>query len=286
MRGDRAMSSRKGLVVVVMGLFILGGIALTGGCLFKKVEGEVRSDTKTVEADGAERLEAHIEFGAGDLRIDGRSDEMFNADYKYAFSIREPKIKYEVKGSTGELLVRDIERKVTLGLGGFETEWMLSFSPDIPIEIDIDFGAGTGRLNLADLDIEGLDLDLGAGSANVNLAGIWDHDVDVDIDQGIGEVTIHVSSAMPVRVEVDRGLGNVVADDFRMLNGDYVNDAYDEDEDLPTITINIDQGIGNTVLKLVDLPDDSAEDDGAELGQLTIDSTSDAVIGITEDVSP
>ncbi len=246
------MRTRKGLFV---GALLVGAVLLSSGCLFEKVEGEVRSESETVRADGAEKLEAKIEFGAGKLEIDGKAEELFSADWKFASSIREPRVSYEVRGSTGELLVEDIERTQILGLGGFDSEWKLSFNSDVPTELELLFGAGESRLDLADMDLDSLNLQFGAGSSNINLADTWDHDVEIDIDQGVGELIVHLPTGMPVRIDVDRGLGVVEADDFRRIDGDYVNEAYDEDEDLPTITVNIDQGIGSTILNLVDTED-------------------------------
>ena len=227
-----------------MGLFVSGVSAV------RRVELKTISKTTLVKLENAKSVRADISMDVGELRIDGKADELLTAKFRYISGLGEPDVEYDVRGNTGDLVVRPPRNRQSVFTPGLKNRWNLSLTDEVPIELRIDLGVGETLLTLGDLDLEKLDISGGAGNIEIDLTGDWDHDVDVSIYQGLGSLELRLPKDFGVRIEVDLGLGDLEANDFKLAGGDYVNEAYEDAQDI--LDIRIDQGAGEIVLKLVD----------------------------------
>ncbi len=236
------------IALVITGLFISGCSAVRRvelKTVFKTV-----SKTRLVKLENAKFVRADISMDVGELRIDGKANELLKAKFRYGSKFGEPDVEYSVRSDTGDLVVRSPEKKPSVWAPGMENRWDLSLTDEVPIELSIDLGVGSTILALGDLDLEELDVSGGAGKITIDLAGDWNHDVDVSIDQGLGSLELRLPTDFGVRVDVDLGLGELNADGLKLDGGDYVNDAYEDARNV--LDIRIDQGAGDIILKLVD----------------------------------
>lgn len=112
--------------------------------------------------------------------------------------------------------------------GSFDSSdrWEISLSPDVPLELRLDQGAGSLDLDLSGLSLTYFNLNGGAGSITVMMAdGDYEANVDIgagsttmtlpengrsslDVDGGAGSMTFYLPENMEARVEVDRGAGS------------------------------------------------------------------------------
>ena len=208
--------------------------------------GDLTTDTRTVEADGAESADVNLKMGAGELRVSGGAHALMEAEFTYRARRRAPEVDYHVSGGRGALTVR--HRRSGPNFGSSKNEWDIRLNGGIPIKLDVDLGAGESRLDFSDIDLRGLTIDMGVGEMKLDLRRSYERDLDVSIDGGIGSATIYLPASAGVRVRVDGGIGSVHAPDFTKNHHVYTNDAYGK---APiTIDVSVDAGIGSIDLRL------------------------------------
>jgi len=228
------------------GLIILGCAAALAmlGC---EDMGDLTTDSKTVEAAGAETVEVNLKMGAGELQVSGGAQALMEAEFTYRTRRRPPEVDYRVTGTKGFLTVRQ-HRRGGVFIGSSKNEWDVRINSRIPADLRINLGAGESTLDLADIDLRSLTVDMGVGEMKLDLRGKHDRNLDVTVDGGIGSGTIYLPREVGVRVRIDGGIGSVDAHEFSKNGHIYTNDAYGKSP--VTIDISIDAGIGSIDLRL------------------------------------
>ena len=246
--------------LLVVGLLLFA----TTGCDSGARVGDLQTKSESIELGDAETVDVEIKMGAGELDVSGGADELLEATYTYNVDELEPEATY----SEGKLIVQHADVKggirTFFDLDDYRNEWDLRFNEDVPMEMNIDLGAGRSNLTLGSLALTGLDInagagdvdvdlsgsqsltrldyDMGAGRVTLDLTGNWQQDMDASIDGGVGELTLSLPRDVGVRVEVDTGIGSVVTSGLTKDGDTYTNDAYGESD--VTLNIEIDAGVG------------------------------------------
>jgi hypothetical protein len=204
-------------------------------------------------------------MGAGELEMSGGAGELLEATFTYNVEELNPSATF----TGGNLVVQedDVQGSIRslFDLDEYRNEWDLRFNDDVPIEMNIDLGAGRtalvlGSLALTSLDVEAgagdVDLDLsgsqslnqfgfqmGAGDITIDLTGDWQDDLDATIEGGLGQMTLKLPSDVGVRLNVDIGIGSVDASGLTKDGNTYTNDAFGESD--VSLRIDIDAGVGS-----------------------------------------
>jgi len=220
---------------------------LVGGAGACVAVGELVEETQTVELGEAESVELDLDIGAGELTVQGGARELMEGYFVYNIKRWKPEIDYSVAGNRGMLKVKQGECH-GMTVGKKRNEWDISLSNDVPLDIEVDFGAGAGYLDLRGLILKSLNIDMGVGELKLDLSGEQKQSLDVSIDGGIGSATIYLPVDVGVRVMVDGGIGSVNARGMIKRRDAYVNDAYGKTE--VTIDVDVDAGIGSIDLRL------------------------------------
>jgi len=235
------------------------------GCSTGDRVGDLQTKSETVELGSADSANVQIEMGAGELDVSGGAGELLEATFTYNVDELDPSATF----TGGNLVVKE-DGDVTGGvrslfdLDEYRNEWDLRFNDGVPMEMNIDLGAGRtalalGSLALTSLDIKAgageVDLDLsdslslsqlnyqmGAGDVTVDLTGDWQDDLDATIQGGLGEMTLKLPSDVGVRLNVSTGIGSVDTSGLTKDGDIYTNDAYGNSD--VTLRINIDAGVG------------------------------------------
>lgn len=206
-------------------------------------------------ADWKPEVTYQVSDGSGRLRIDQPNDNLGGIpddDVTYRWTLN-------FNNDT------PLDMNVTMGAG----KSTLDFSQLTLTNLDMQTGAGdvslivgTQQLNRASIDtglgetnvqfgggrLDDLSFKMGAGSVVIDLRGAWESDMNATIGGGLGDLTLKLPRDVGVRVQAEAGLGEVNANGFRIQDGAYVNDAYEESE--VTLDINIDTGVGTVTLEL------------------------------------
>jgi len=239
-----------------MGTMIAGLLAAVvlvvsaSGCAWTVRAGELQTESRTVELDGAESAEVSLKMGAGGLNLAGGAEELVEAEFTYNVADWRPTIDYGVRsGGQGVLSIEQPEVK-NIGLDSYRYEWDVRLNDAVPIALDVALGAGESELDVGSLSLTNLDLKVGFGGSELDLRGERKEDLDVNIRGGVGEVTVLLPSDTGVEARVRGGLGEVDANGMMRDGEVYVNEAYGESE--ATITLDIEGGVGGVHLKVAD----------------------------------
>jgi len=228
---------------VKLGLLVLALAALAAAC---DEPIDYRTDTKTVALDGATRVEVALDMNAGELRVQAVDQEaLLEASFEYNRERDRPVVDYHRFGDTGTLQVRRARRH-GLSIGRIHNKWDLKLGRAVPVDLNINLGAGQSDLDLRGLRIRRIEIDMGVGEMNLDIQGEHKESFDVKIDGGVGSAKLYLPDEVGVKVSVDGGLGSVNPHGLTKRGGAYVNDAYGRSP--VTIEVEIDAGIGSVDL--------------------------------------
>lgn len=201
--------------------------------------GEMLERQETIPLQDAESAAVEIIFGAGELDVEaGASDQLFSGDFRYNVAEWEPEVAYEDGVLTIEQGSTDAEWGVPSG--STRNEWKLTFSPEIPLEMEVKVGAGKGDLDFTGLQLTGLDLDLGAGDFEL----LFDEPNEAEMDRFVlnaGASRLEVFGlgyASPEEIVVQGGVGDITLD----FTGTWLRSA----------DVRITAGVGAVTLHLPD----------------------------------
>ncbi|MFQ6101730.1 MAG: toast rack family protein [Anaerolineae bacterium] len=201
--------------------------------------GEMRDEQETIPLAGEESAAIEVHFGAGELEVEaGDSDDLFSGHFRYNVERLGPEVTYE----NGVLSVRqgDIDEDWGIPTGSIHNEWELEFSPEIPLKMDFDIGAGDGELDFTGLQLTELDLDVGAGDFEVRFGEPNEAEMsDFTLDAGASKLEVRgIGYASPERVKVQGGVGDITLD---------FTGAWPHSADVHVMT-----GLGSVTLRLPD----------------------------------
>jgi uncharacterized protein DUF2154 len=235
---------------VVLFVAAMAAAMFLGSCGPQRVEvGELRTQTRSVDAEDAESVRANLRIALGELNVSGGADELMEADFAYNVSAWEPRVNYELGGDTGELNVEQQGLGEGIPNRDVRNEWDLRLNDDIPMDLAVQMGGGVSNLDLDSLILTGLNLDMGAGATTVDLTGNWERDLSAVVRGGAGEVTLLLPSQMGVRVNAGTRLGRVNADGLRKEGEAFVNDAYGDSD--TNLEVDVSGGVGQINLRVV-----------------------------------
>ncbi len=201
--------------------------------------GEMRDERETIPLAEAESATIEALFGMGELEIEaGTSDDLFSGHFRYNVEQWEPEVTYDD-------VVLTIEQGGTkedwgLPTGNVHNEWELEFSPEIPLKMDFEIGAGSGELDFTGLQLAELDLDIGAGDFEVRFDEPNEAEMShLTLDAGASKLeVIGIGHAGPERIKVQGGVGNITLD----FTGNWRCSA----------DVQVTTGIGSVTLRLPD----------------------------------
>jgi hypothetical protein len=233
---------RSVVVLVAVAAVFLGSCG-------RQAIGEMERESQSIDLENAQSVRAELRMGAGELNVTGGADALMEADFAYNVADWEPEVDYQVSGDTGELKVEQGSGE-DIPLGGEpRNEWDLRFNDDVPIDLNVQMGAGESDLDLDSLTLTGVDLQMGAGETTVDLTGSYDRDIAATIEGGVGEATVQLPSEIGVRVNAEGGLGQINAEGLQREGDAYVNDAYGDSD--VTLDVDVRGGVGQINLEVV-----------------------------------
>lgn len=240
-------------------------LLLLTGCFSTMQVGELKTDSRQVQLGKAEQVDVDIRMGAGKLNASGGAEELLDASLTYNVAEWEPEITYEESGGVGQLEVRQPDVDEIGWNGDVQYEWDLRFNDDLPMNMDVQMGAGQSNFDLwmvnldalhietgagaTTIDLHGgrvrdLDVSTGAGKVELDLGSEWDHDLNGLIRGGVGDLIVILPAKANVEIRVQGGLGDVNASGLTRSGDTYSHNADSES----TITLDIEGGIGQITL--------------------------------------
>lgn len=223
-------------------LIIFGMLGLAAGACVPASSRDLRQSAEEVGLQGADRVEAEVIMGAGELEVKGGASQLLEAVFRYSDKDLLPDVVYRVgENSVGSLRVGQDERPANNFNGSYYNNWDLRFNNEVSLDLVLALGAGDCSLDLDDVNLRSLVLTMGAGEAEVNLSANSDYDLDVEIQGGVGQLTVNLPPDARIEAEVSGGLGEINLSGLQGTDGFYVSDFQGAG---PVIRIKIQAGIG------------------------------------------
>jgi hypothetical protein len=234
----------SGAPIAVLIILIVFGLAIWHG----RNSRTVLRDTQEVSLQGAQSVTANIDIPAGSLDVAGgaSANQLLSANFDYHESDGQPRIEYEVSGGHGDLSISQ-DNKMHLHFATSRNDWQLRFADNVPMDMNVQIGAGSSNLRLQGLAVKNLDVQAGVGQLNLDLTGPRKSDLHVDIHGGVGTAVIRLPTAVGVRVHASGGIGSVSPHGLTREGDDYVNDVLGKTP--ATIELTIEGGIGSVSLQ-------------------------------------
>jgi len=217
--------------------------------------GAIHDEVETIPLGEAESATVVVVFGAGELGIEaGSSDQLFSGHFIYNVERWAPEVTHE----SDVLTVEQGGTREDWGIptGNIRNEWELKFSPEIPLNLDVEIGAGDGELDFTGLQLAELDLDLGAGDFEVRFDEPNEAQMSLlTLDAGASKLEVSgIGHAGPERLKIQGGVGDITLD---------FTGAWPRSSD-----VQIAAGVGSVTLRL---PDDVGVQVDTEGGLTNVD---------------
>jgi hypothetical protein len=175
--------------------------------------GEMQDERETIPLGEAESATVAVIFGAGEMEIEaGSSDQLFSGHFRYNVERWAPAVTYG--DNTLTIKQGGTEEDWGIPTGNVHNEWKLELSPEIPLEMDVEIGAGDGELDLTELQLTELNLDLGAGDFKMRFDEPNKAQMSLlTLDAGASKLeVIGIGHAGPERVRIQGGVGDITLD--------------------------------------------------------------------------
>ncbi len=228
-------------IAVLVVLLILGFAIWRGG-----YSRPVLHAAQEVSLQGAQSATANIDIPSGSLDVAGGATQLLNANFDYHESDGAPRVEYSVSGGRGDLSITQ-EEKTHIRLAIARNDWQLRFADNVPMDMNIQIGAGSSNLRLQGLNVKNLDVQAGVGQMNLDLTGPRKSDLHVDIHGGVGSAVIRLPKDVGVRIHASGGIGSVSPHGLTREGDDYVNEVLGKTT--ATIDLTIEGGIGSISLR-------------------------------------
>ena len=124
--------------------------------------------------------------------------------------------------------------------------WDLGLSPQVPIDLKVDVGAGEANLDLTDLTLSNLQVNMGVGETTLTLPA--QGQFQAVVDGAIGQTTLVIPQSLAVRITLDTGLaGSQLPAGYQKQNNIYTSPNFESAAN--QVEIKVDQAIGNLVIR-------------------------------------
>ncbi|WP_153732131.1 toast rack family protein [Sporosarcina obsidiansis] len=233
------------IVILLVGIILLG---MVGFWVYGLVKSNHVSGDLSIEKDHAKSLDVDIEFGAGELLIEGGAEEWVDGYIDTNVKKWYPSVTYKNKRDVGYVEIHQKMKGFSV-MRKNRNDWNLQLTNEIPVNLDVEMGVSEAELNLAGIRLRHLSIDAGVGDTTINLQDDWLDSFDVEIDLGVGDAEIHLPNDIGVKLSVSKGIGRIATEGFISKGkGVYVNEAYDHSE--TKIDLKIDIGVGDVKILL------------------------------------
>ncbi len=172
--------------------------------------GPMQEYEEQVPRDGVEEARVEVRMGSGEVVLSaGEPDALFYGRFRTNIAEWAPEVSWK------DGLLR-IEQGSGRGMPepGAENEWELYFSPEVPLDMDVEIGACDGELDFTELAVTELDLEVGASDLVVRFGAPNPAPMDdLRIRTGASNLRVDgIGNASPERARIEGGVGNLILD--------------------------------------------------------------------------
>jgi predicted membrane protein len=132
-----------------------------------------------------------------------------------------------VVGGTATIVLDDNNFGALIwNVGENDMTWNVALSPDLPLRLSLNQGAGQITAELTGLDLESVSAKQGAGEIILELPATGDYQVDVSL--GVGSVDIRVPDGLAISVDCTTAVGNcALPNGSGLWSQDYTSEGFE-----------------------------------------------------------
>jgi hypothetical protein len=265
-----------GGVVMILPVIILGALAVgaavlwTRGAFGSPPSADTRTQNRSVPREGARRTNLRLHLGAGVLSVKGGASGLVDAEFITNMTDLDPEFVYRVSDGIGEVSINQPVNAFPSFSSYMRYEWRIRCADGIPVDVDLQFGAGTGDIDLSTVPVrqlkahtgagqcravilasslERFDLQTGAGRFDLEVKGTPGSPAQGSIHGSVGALQLRVPRTTPTRIRVDKAIGGVSVRGFMQNDRDYTNYAPGTS---PALDIDVHVGVGEVTLDSID----------------------------------
>ncbi|MDF1549591.1 MAG: toast rack family protein [Bacteroidales bacterium] len=191
-------------------------------------DSEIKKDVVVIKSKGAREVHIDLKIAAGKLKLTGGASELLTGGFIYSNQEWKPEVKYNIKDKKGFLQIKQPNNEDYNINDDDKYVWNLKFNDEIPLDFDVNLGAGVSEILLSGMNIRHFNMVMGVGKTEIDLRGKWKHSADIHLDGGIGLSQIYLPDNVGVMLNVTKGLGGIeVKNLIKKGNSEYVNKAYE-----------------------------------------------------------
>jgi hypothetical protein len=185
-------------------------LVLAAGCARA---GEVRTERRAVELEGAESVRTDLSMRTGDILVGGGAENLMDATFTYNVPQWKPEVGYGRFAGRKELTVKQPDVPGPT-FGNVQNDWEVLLNDDVPMDLSVSNGSGDGQIDLGSLSLKSLYLEYSSGDVAADLGGEKPLLEEVTIDSSSGDVGVDMTGeyASPMGLEVDLSSGDLVMD--------------------------------------------------------------------------
>lgn len=231
----------------LISLALTGALVLGHGSFQDAAAQSWRNVTMSRQLSGESGMDVRIRYGAGRLNIrPAEAGALYRMELRYDEDTFEPVAEYG--DNRLELGVKSIRKSINWPRDRDSGEMNLELARNVPMDLDLEFGAVRADVDLGGLQMTALELSTGASESRIDIS----EPNSVRMGEAsfeVGAADFHVRSLGNLNAEsitVDAGVGNVVLD-FR---GRWQGDAeVSVDMGLGALELRFPEGLGVKVVK-------------------------------------
>ncbi|MFN8207769.1 MAG: toast rack family protein [Bacteroidales bacterium] len=210
-----------------------------------------------------------ISVPAGILSVKGGCEDLAQVAVRYRASQREFNITQDLQGDHMKARISMPYQEGIKELKDEGSACSVRLNDKIPMDLDLNLGAGKGKfelgginagqikmglgagefhINLAGSPVTDLKVDAGVGEAFIDLTGPRTKDLDAVLNCGIGSLNLTVPSGCGVKISITGLLGDITSEDLTREGDSWYNEAWQKDG--PRMRIRINGAIGDIKLKV------------------------------------
>ena len=180
--------------------------------------GEVRTERRTVELEGAESVRTDLSMKTGDILVAGGAENLMDATFTSNVPQWKPEVSYRGLALNKELTVEQPDVPGPT-FGNVQNDWEILLNDEVPMDLSVSDSSGDGNLDLGSLSLKNLFLEFSSGDVAADLGGEKPLLKEVTIDSNSGDVGVDMTGdySSPMGLEVDMSSGDLVMD----LNGEW-----------------------------------------------------------------
>ena len=252
--------------------FVCLSLAIVSFGFSRDPDSTLKELKKSVALGNAKEIKTEIFFTAGELNINGSSNQLSDGSYRFYLDKWKPEITYTETNQLGYLKIRAIEDRVEKNYEDRDNcIWDISLNKKVKNDLKVKVVAGKCNINLPGCDLKRFEFSMlagemiinlkntsvpdfvfkaMAGSAMIDLSGKWNNNLNAIIKGGVGEITLKLPAHTGVKFNITSILGEVNAPGLHKQINSWTNDLFGKTKEC--LYIDFTGGIGNVNVILVD----------------------------------